>query len=278
MRKFVTLGAIVLTLATLLTTCGYERIDAGHVGVQVDLYGSDKGVQGVTRVTGAQWYNKWTTAIYEFPTFIQHKEYKGEDGFVVNTSDGSEFIVNPIINYYVNVEKVPEIFSKYRKPLPEIEDGFIKTAVYDAFRIATNTYSADSLISNRQSYEKRVREILEKELGTEGFLTQQFTSNLTYPETYKKAIESKNAAVQEALQAENKVAKAIADAKTKVAKAKGDSAQLVTNAAAEAKANQLRQNSLTDKLLNQLWIEKWDGKLPNTMTGANSNLLITPTK
>lgn len=247
-------------LVTLFFSC--ERIDAGHVGVKVNQYGDNKGVSDVVEVTGMVFYNPITHSIYEFPTFIQHKEYTGDNSFVVNSKDGSEFHVSPIINYSVKREKVPTIFAKYRRSLEQIEEGFLKTAVFDAFRLATNKYTADELIGNRQNYENEVRRILESQLLNEGFIVNQFTSNLVYPATFKQAIEAKNNAVQAALRAENEVKTAEAQAKIKVATAEGNAQAMLTSAKAEAEANRLKQATLTPMLLQQLWIEKWDGKLP----------------
>lgn len=247
-------------LVTLFFSC--ERIDAGHVGVKVNQYGDNKGVDDVVAVTGMVFYNPFTTRVYEFPTFIQHKEYKGENSFIVNSKDGSEFSVSPIMNYSVQREKVPAIFSKYRRPLEDIEEGFLKTAVYDAFRLATNKYTADELISNRAVFEVEVRRLLDGQLLKEGFVINQFTSNLVYPETFKKSIEAKNNAVQAALRAENEVKTAEAQAKIKVATAEGNAQALLTSAKAEAEANRMKQQTLTSLLLQQQWIEKWDGKLP----------------
>lgn len=258
--RILTLVGGFLVLIVTLFTC--ERIDAGHVGVKVNLYGDNKGVDDVVAVTGMVFYNPFTTRIYEFPTFIQHKEYTNEDSFVVNSKDGSEFSVSPIMNYFVQREKVPAIFSKYRRPLEEIETGFLKTAVYDAFRLATNKYTADELISNRALFEVEVRKLLENQLTKEGFVINQFTSNLVYPNTFKKSIEAKNNAVQSALRAENEVKTAEARAKIKVATAEGNAKAMLTTAKAEAEANRLKQSTLTPFLLQQQWIEKWDGKLP----------------
>jgi regulator of protease activity HflC (stomatin/prohibitin superfamily) len=258
-----TIGAGVLgffTLVFLFFSC--ERIDAGHVGVKVNQYGDNKGVSDVVEVTGMVFFNPITHSIYEFPTFIQHKEYTGENSFVVNSKDGSEFHVSPIINYSVQRDKVPQIFAKYRRSLEQIEEGFLKTAVFDAFRLATNVYTADELISNRQKFEIEVRRILDGELGKEGFIITQFTSNLLYPETFKKAIEAKNNAVQGALMAENKVKQAEAEAKIKVATAQGNAQAMLTSAKAEAEANSLKQKTITPMLLQLEWINKWDGKLP----------------
>ena len=248
------------TIMVLFFSC--ERIDAGHVGVKVNLYGDNKGVDDVVAVTGVVFYNPFSTRVYEFPTYIQHKEYKGDDSFIVNSKDGSEFSVSPIMNYSVQRDKVPAIFSKYRRPLEDIEEGFLKTAVYDAFRLATNKYTADELISNRAVFEIEVRRLLDGQLLKEGFVISQFTSNLVYPETFKKSIEAKNNAVQAALRAENEVKTAEAQAKIKVATAEGNAQAMLTTAKAEAEANRLKQSTLTSLLLQQLWIEKWDGKLP----------------
>lgn len=277
------LALVVLFMGSIFLMNSCERIDAGHVGVKVNMYGSGKGVSDITEVTGWAFYNPFTQRIYEFPVFVQHKEYKqvveegvvvSDESFVVNSKDGSEFHVSPIINYSVQREKVPQIFGKYRRSLPEIEQGFLKTAVYDAFRLATNKYTADELIGNRQQYEIEVRRILEDQLLKEGFAIQQFTSNLVYPETFKKAIEAKNNAVQAALRAENEVKTAEAQAKIKIATASGNAQAMLTQAKAEAEANQLKQKTLTPMLIQQQWIERWNGKLPETMLGDKTNAMI----
>jgi regulator of protease activity HflC (stomatin/prohibitin superfamily) len=253
-----------ILLVVLFNSC--ERIDAGYVGVKVNQYGDNKGVDDVVAVTGMVFYNPLTTKVYEFPTFIQHKEYKKTDdvdnSFIVNSKDGSEFNVSPIMNYSVQRDKVPAIFAKYRRPLEDIEEGFLKTAVYDAFRLATNKYTADELISNRAIFEVEVRRLLDAQLLKEGFVINQFTSNLIYPETFKKSIEAKNNAVQAALRAENEVKTAEAQAKIKVATAEGNAQAMLTSAKAEAESNRMKQVTLTPLLLQLEYINKWDGKLP----------------
>jgi len=267
------LGVLGLVVLLVVGVFSCERIDAGHVGVKVNMFGSGKGVNDITECTGIVFYNPFSTKIYEFPTFIQHKEYSGKNSFIVNSKDGSEFSVSPIMNYSVKGDMVPKIFSKYRRSLGEIEEGFLKTAVYDAFRLATNKYTADDLISNRALFEIEVRRLLDNQLLVEGFIINQFTSNLVYPNTFKKSIEAKNNAVQAALRAENEVKTAEAQAKIKIAKANGDAEALLANARAEAESNKLRQQTLTPMLLQQQWIEKWKGQVPTTQLGANTQVL-----
>jgi len=256
------LGGVIAIVVVVFLMASCERIDAGHVGVKVNQYGDNKGVDDIVAVTGVVFYNPITTRIYEFPTFIQHKEYKGDNSFIVNSKDGSEFSVSPIMNYSVQRDKVPSIFAKYRRPLEDIEEGFLKTAVYDAFRLATNKYTADELISNRAVFEVEVRRLLDGQLLKEGFTINQFTSNLIYPETFKRSIEAKNNAVQAALRAENEVKTAEAQAKIKVATAEGNAQAMLTSAKAEAESNRMKQQTLTPLLLQLEYINKWDGVLP----------------
>jgi regulator of protease activity HflC (stomatin/prohibitin superfamily) len=181
------------------------------------------------------------------------------------------------MNYSVQRDKVPAIFSKYRRPLEDIEEGFLKTAVYDAFRLATNKYTADELISNRAVFEIEVRRLLDGQLLKEGFVINQFTSNLIYPETFKKSIEAKNNAVQRSLMAENKVKQAEAEAKIKVATAEGDAKSMLTIAKAEAESNKLKQQTLTTLLIQQQWIEAWKAggsKVPNYIGGSGGEKFI----
>ena len=260
-RKITTMFAIVMVMVALVST-SCTRIAPGSVGVKVNQFGTDKGVMEAYECTGTVFYNPIKWDIYEFSTTIQHKEYSGEESFVVNSSDGAEFRVSPIINYSVKPESVVGVFKAYKKELPDLEKGFIKTAVYDAFRIATNSFSSDSLISNRSLYEAKVRQLLDKELVSNGFTISQFTSNLSYPETFKHAIEQKNAMTQQAMQAENKVRFAEANAKIQIATAEGNAKSLIIQAQADAEANRLRQQSLTPLLVQQQFITKWNGVLP----------------
>ena len=43
---------------------------------------------------------------------------------------------------------------------------------------------------------------------------------------------------------------------------------------AVSKANELLQKTLTDKILQEMYIDKWDGKLPQVVAGENASLMI----
>src|SRR6185369_2371971 len=238
---------ILIIVATLLTySC--TRIDAGYEGILIKQYGTEKGVQDVTLVTGRVTYNPWTEDVEQMPLFVQTQDY---DAFTVNAKDGSVFSVDPTISLKVNPGSAPTIYKKYRKDLDEV----LKTTLYnytkDAFRIQFNKYTTDDIISKREEFENNVQNYLIQQLEKEGFHLEQLTSGLAYPKVIIDAIDAKNRAVQRSMEVENQLKTAEAQAKIKVVEAQ-----------AEADANRIRQTTLTPMLIQQQFIDKWDGKTP----------------
>ncbi|MXV52249.1 hypothetical protein GS399_14825 [Pedobacter sp. HMF7647] len=252
-------GLVLLVIIWIIQPFTYENIDAGNVGIKINLYGSDRGVDNITIVTGRVWYNTWTTKIIEFPTFTQSVDY---EPFVVTTRDAAEFQVDPKLNYHINSAMVPQIYRQYRKSLSEIEQQFMRNTIYDAYRIVANSFTSDSVMSNREKFEDKIQVLLTKNLGKDGFVYDQLTSAISPPASLRRMIDEKNASIQARLKAENEAKQAIAEATVSKAKAEGEAAALLVRARAEAEANRLRQQSLTPLLVQQLVIEKWDGKLP----------------
>jgi regulator of protease activity HflC (stomatin/prohibitin superfamily) len=248
----------------------FENIDAGNVGIKINLYGSDKGVDNITLVTGRVWYNAWTTKIIEFPTFTQSVDY---DPFVITTKDAAEFKVDPKLNYHINPDKVPQIYRQYRRPLGEIQQGFMKNTIYDAYRIVANSFTSDSVMSNREVFEDRVQNVLTRTLGKDGFIYDQLTSAITPPQSLRQMIDEKNTSIQARLKAENQAKQAEAEAKVIIAKAEGQAKATLIKARAEAEANELRQRSITPLLIQQEWVAKWNGVLPTTNAGGASLML-----
>ncbi len=265
------LALIVFIMALAIQPFSFENIDAGNVGIRINLYGTDKGVDNITLVTGRVWYNSWTTKIVEFPTYTQSVDY---ESFVITTKDAAEFKVDPKLNYHINPDKVPQIYRQYRRPLAEIQQGFMKNTIYDAYRIVANSFTSDSVMSNREVFEDRVQNVLTKTLGKDGFVYDQLTSAITPPPSLRQMIDEKNASIQARLKAENQAKQAEAEAKVIIARAEGQAKATLIKARAEAEANQLRQKTLTPLLIQQEWVAKWNGILPTTNAGGSTSLML----
>jgi regulator of protease activity HflC (stomatin/prohibitin superfamily) len=260
----------MLAAVLMITSCGYERVDAGYEGIKVNLYGDGKGVDDVSLVTGAVWFNPITTAVYEYPTFVQTVDYPP---FSINAKDGSSFTVDPTISLKIVDGKSPEVFKKYRKDdIREVINTTLYNYVKNAFRIQLNGYTTDELVSKREEFELAIETKLSEELARENFQLEQMTSGLQYPNTLVQAIDAKNTAVQEALRIENEVKAVEANAKKAVAEAEGAAKALKIKGDAEAEYNRKIAASLSPLIVQQMMIDKWNGALP-TFTGGNGTML-----
>jgi len=254
-------------VALSLTNC--TTIDSGSVGIRFLKWSSNEEAHGgvIETCKGWVWYNPITQSIFEYPTFVQRKNY---DKFTVNAKDASEFTMDPTLAYRLDQTKAIDVFIKYRRSLSEIEDGYIRTCIYEAYRTCANQYTSEYLMANRGEFEGEVRKRLEQSLSSEGFIVEEFTSQITPPASLAAAINAKNEAVQNALKAENKVKEAEAEAKIEIAKAEGEAKALKIKGDGEAYYNRVVAMSLNQLLVDQYAIEKWDGKLPEYYGGNGS--------
>ncbi len=276
MKKNKTLSIIVLAILAfilLIISCT-KMVDNSEIGIKFKKFSlTDQGQLIATEVTGLIFYNPITTKVFTYPVYIQRVDYQP---FTVTTKDAAEFTMDPMLAYQLERDKASYVFNKYRRDLPEIEKGYMRTCIYDAYRISANNYTSDELMANRAKFEQEVRQMLVNSLGSEGFNVQEFTSRIAPPQSLSAAIEAKNQAIQEALKAENLVKQAEANAQIAVAKAKGEAEATKVKADAEAYYNRTISASLSTLIVQEDWIEKWDGKLPEVMSQGNALMMNLP--
>lgn len=264
-----TAGAV---LFVILLLCCTKMVDNSEIGIKFRKFSlTEQGELKATQVSGIIFYNPITTDVFTYPVYIQRVDYKP---FTVTTKDAAEFLMDPLLAYQLDRSKATYVFNKYRRPLRDIEGGYMRTCIYDAYRICANNYTSDELMANRAKFEAEVRAMLERSLENEGFKVNEFTSQITPPASLSAAIEAKNQAIQEALKAENLVKQAEANAQIAIAKAKGEAEATRVKADAEAYYNRTIAASLSNLIIQEDWIEKWDGKLPEVSAGSGSGMMI----
>ena len=265
LKLLISVGSVIILLGLFFTTC-CTVVDSGEVGIKFHKWSASEqdygGVEGTCK--GWVFYNPFTSKIFTYPTFTQRKQYPT---FVVNVKDASLFKMDPTIAYHIDPEKACDIFTHYRVDIKGLENGYIKTCIYEAYRICGNQYTSDSLMSNRANFERDVRARLEKSLMSKGFIVEEFTSNIKPPEALTEMINAKNTAIQAALKAENEVKEAEANAKIAVAKAEGNGKAMRIKADAEAYYNSTIAASLSPMIVQEDLIEKWDGVMPQIVSG-----------
>ena len=176
---FTLIVALLLVVVIPTTMCRCTRVDSSEVGIKFNkLSLTDQGKLDASPVTGYVFYNPITTSVHTYPTYVQRVDYKP---FTVNTKDAAIFEMDPTMAYYLNRDMATQVFFKYRKSLQEIEEGYMRTVIYDAYRVAANNYTSDELMANRTKFEQEVRILLDSTLTKEGFTVTEFTSQITPP-------------------------------------------------------------------------------------------------
>ena len=272
-QKRILIGCAIAAFVFLLLICCTKMVDNSEIGIKFRKFSlTDQGELYSTSVSGLIFYNPITTSVFTYPVYIQRVDYSP---FTVTTRDAAEFLMDPLLAYQLRRDKAAYVFNKYRR-LREIEMGYIRTCIYDAYRICANNYTSDELMANRAKFEAEVRAMLEQSLSNEGFVVNEFTSQITPPQSLSAAIEAKNQAIQEALKAENLVKQAEANAQIAIAKAKGEAEATRVKADAEAYYNRTISASLSPFIIQEDWIEKWNGQLPQVTSGQGGMMINLP--
>ena len=153
-------------------------------------------------------------------------------------------------------------------PLETIIDTDIKKMVEDRFNIETALVMSTDLGAKKGEIMEKVKTYVVdyfKDYGiTITVLGLKEGISFENPEI-QKALDAKFASEQELVIQQNKNEAAIA-------KAQAEAEAVIIAAEAQAKANDTLAKSITDAILEQMYYEKWDGKLPNVY-GADGGVL-----
>lgn len=265
------LFGILAILTVFITSC--TTVPPGSVGIVVHNFGDNKGVDNLASTTGFTWYNPMSTTIYTYPTNVQTAKWTKDvnEGNPINeeitftNKDNMVVSADVSISYSLEADKVPQFYVKFRNDdINAFTHGFLRNVTRDAFNETGGSYSIDQIMGDNAKFLADVRAKVQAQVKEIGVKIEQFgiIGAPRPPQGVVDAINAKLTATQTAMQKENEVRQAQAQAQIDIAAARGDSASNVIAAAGEAKANQLRQATLTDNLLRQQMLEKWDGKLP----------------
>lgn len=272
---------IVGMIVAIFQPYALTRVEMGHIGLKVNLTGDERGVSDYQYKTGWVAYNDWAEQMHEFPTYQQHIEY---ENIQVITRGGFAADIKPSFNYSLVTPMIGDMFQNLKKPITEVEQGWLKNAIYSSVNDVANQWPVDSIFNHREQFEAGIIKECNKRVN-KWFQVSQLRSNIIPPPSLQEAIIAKTKAIQEAQGAIQKALVADAKAQEKIAIAKGDSAQLVITASGEAeaavrtadgesKAMKLKQAQLSPLYVEYVKANAWDGKLPTTSLGSNTGALL----
>lgn len=262
---------VVVAGAILMPTCT-TVIKQGHVGAVYDKM--EKGVQDEVLSEGFHFKAPWQR-INEFPTSIEtvymsadeREGSKENEEITVGCNDGS-LKADLTFSYRFRAEDVPEVQRNYRgKSGEEIMNTVLRGQLRTWVGEVTKNYSTMEVhLTKKDEINTKLTEYLNKKSEKYGVTFENVSLAETRPSTeVQQAIEKRQQIAQELEQQKLSLEKA------EVAKeqAQLEAEKKLIEAEGERKANEELSKGLTDKILEQMAIEKWNGQLPTVTDGQS---------
>lgn len=274
---------LTLLIIFLVFGSGCTRIEPGYVGIKVNNFGSERGVQDYTLQTGVVTYMPFTTSVFEYPTFVQtaiwtksaHEGGPQNEEISFNTREGTSIQGDVSLSYELTPLKIPNFYVKFRSDnLNIFTHGFLRNIARDAFNEIGSNYTLEEAYGlKKEEFLAKVKERINKEVSQFGVSLVQFgfTGSLRMDPKIMEALNSKLTSIQNAIASENQLRQAKAEAQKAIAKADG-----------EARSNALLARSITPQLIQwrqleitQLAVAKWNGARPMVEgSGGGVGLLL----
>ncbi len=250
--------ALVLVVGVAVVSLFIEKIPNGYVGV---VYSPNGGVQEKT--LGQGWHLVGLfDKVTKYPVRMQTVNYKD---IQVATSDGKNVTIDFAYTYSIQPDKVVDVFNKFGPiEVEQIEESYLRTRLWDAGRKGIAKFSVIDTYGEKSSEAALdVQKIFSDDIGRIGFVVDNLTLGVPKPdESTQAAINKRVEAAQELERKQIELNIAKAEAEKKRIEAQGI-----------ANYNEIIKKSISPQVIQNKWIEKWDGKMPKA-TGSNQLIQI----
>lgn len=267
----IAIGVGIVLLIVMIILCSV-RVPAGYVAVQYDLNGGVRDEvlsQGWHLISPTVHTTKYTVGIEQsYLTKDERGDSEENERFIASSAEGKAISIDLTFTYQYKPENVTDVFIKFKgQSGKEVRDSFIKPNIISWTKEVVAKYNvADILGAEKANVNIALTEYISKKFEPYGITISNVSLiNVGVDKKTREVINNKIAAQQnaETQRIENQ---------TKVDKAKADAEAKLIEAEAEAKANELLKKSLSDEVLRQMYIDKWDGTLPKVQSGDNMML------
>jgi hypothetical protein len=243
---------LILMAASILSACG-TRVEPNHVGVLMENYGKN-GKDDFSLQKGRVNTMMAGTELYQVPLWEQRADF--EDKVLhLKASDNTEFSSKPVYSFKVIEKKAIDVVFENKQLdngedfMRALEDNILEPKIYDIMKEASRRYTTDELMANGGSlkFEEIVQDLVKKEFAAKGLELMTFSSQLNFSAKVTAKIDSRN---------EVNTNITVLDQKIAEQKKQNDLEELIKQ------QNIIRSAGITPQLLQQQFIDKWDGKTP----------------
>lgn len=249
------IAGVVIAIGALGVLMCTEKIPAGYVGVQYSMSGgiSDEVLsQGWHVVAPTKKVSLYSVATEQLFMSADKKEgSKDDDSFDVVCKDGV-LNVDFEMSYSFDAEKVPHIFSRYRGMSGnDIIDNVIRGKVKTYTNEVTSQFTVlEAHMEKKGELNRMLTEHLRTMLADFGVEVESATLSRTTASAEVEASITKRTTTAQELEAEKQKQEKVAlEAETKRIQAQGEADALLIQARAEAEANKLLEQSISDNLI-----------------------------
>lgn len=272
-RKLGLIGLVVIG-GIVFTTCT-TTVERGHVATVFDRFNG--GIQDKVLTSGLQFKTPWQR-ITEFPTvtntiYMSADEREGsetDESIKVKASD-SILQADLTFSYSFDPDDVASVQKKYMQDADYIVNTLLRGKIRGWINEATSKFTTMEIHqSNTEKVNMEVTEHVRKKAKDFGVTIEDVVLSETKPsEDMMKAIEARLLAEQNRKTKEDELKTVEIEKK----KAELEAEKKLIEAKGEREANEERAKGLDQRILNQMAIEKWDGKL-SIVQGDGANPII----
>jgi len=283
MNKYLKFGLI--TALTLLFSYGVIRL-ASYKYVQPDeigIYMVNGGYNGIPD------YKLWQGSFpFDFTPATKSFILPGNPWTIdlpfrqVLSKENGKWEVDPSMTFSIIRKDAPVVCHMFNSYLSEGKDSFLAdVGQHFLVPIVNNTYveiigkNRDTLMMNdKMGIAQVIEDSIRVRFARLGFHLNNFVTGVRPPESILKTKEAENASIQAVFTAKAETVKANAEAAVLIARAKANAEAMLVTSRAEAEALKNRREAVTPLLLQEWWIDKWDGALPTYITGAQAGMML----
>lgn len=239
-----------------LSSC--ERVAPNYYGVLMENYGKT-GKSDYSRQQGRVNTMAPGCELFQVPAFEQRAEFLSDDGtkriLTLKAADNTAFTASPLYSYKAIENRVVDlVFQNARLGSGDnfmrgLEDNILEPHIYDLIKEESRKYSTENLMANGGSlmFEEKVQGLVKKSFEDKGLELITFSANLDFSDKVKAKIDNRN---------EVNTNISVLDQQITEQKKRNELELLKTE------QNLIRSKGITQQLLQEQFIDKWDGKTP----------------
>jgi len=257
---------VFLLFALTLMSC--ERVAPNYYGVLMTNFGK-AGKSDYSNAQGRVSTFPPGTELFQVPAYEQRAEFADDNGkprvLHLKASDNTEFNASPLYSYKVIKDKAVDVVFQNSQLgsgsdfMRHLENDVLEPHIYDLIKERSRSFTTDILMAEGGSlkFEKDLEEVVKKSFNDKGLELITFSANLDFSDKVKEKIDNRN---------EVNTNVSVIDQQIIEQRKRNELAEL------RAAESLIISKGITSQILQQQFIEKWDGKTP--LYGGNPVSLI----